>query len=304
MELSIKKRRLLNSSLILLVNILGNTVGIWLAFLIILFFSGIIEDASWPGIQSFVHSGSLLIISFSLFTTVITSTMYLRQVNRYNLLAIIGLLTSSIIYAKFIGLGGEISVDKTQLNLPLFAPLVLSVILLFFTLKDRKNIFIKSSWLNGANSSRNEYSIFLSFAIAGNKTKHQRETIDKEISQIESKLTDLGYRNIFNASNYFSTEQDYQPPEVAAKEDFNAIENSKNFLLFYPTKVPSSALVELGYALRDGKNITIFTKNKQFLPFLTRELGQINDLVHVVVYDDLQNLLSILENSHQLYFVK
>lgn len=304
MDLKIKTLRLLNSLVLLIVNILGNTVGIWLAFLIILFFRGIIDNAVWPGMMSFVYNGSLLIISFSFFTTVITSTLYLKRINIYNLLALIGLVVSSIIYAKYIGLGGELSVDKTKPNFHLIAPIIFSMVLLFFTLKNRKDIFIKSSWLNGASSANNEYSIFLSFAIAGNKTRNQREIINEEISKIETKLTELGYTNIFNASNYFSNEHDYQPPEIAAKEDFSAIENSKNFLFFYPTKVPSSALVELGYALRDGTNITIFTSNKHFLPFLTRELGQINDRVHVVVYDDIDNLLSILEDCHELYFLK
>ena len=304
MNFKIKTKRLINSCLVLLVNVLGNTVGIWLAFLIILFFNDIIDNAIWPGIRSFIYSGSLLIISFSFFTTVITSTMYLKRMNWYNSLAVVGLVISSVIYAKYIGLGGEASIDKTELNLILFAPIILSFILLFFTLKNRKNIFIKNSWLNGANSIKEEYSIFLSFAIAGNKTRSNRENVDNQVSRIETKLSDLGYKNIFNASNYFSTEHDYQPPEVAAKEDFNAIENSKNFLLFYPTKVPSSALVELGYALREGTNITIFTKNKEFLPFLTRELAQINERVHLVEYNNIENLLSILDDSHELYFAK
>ncbi|MDL2262844.1 hypothetical protein LJC11_05020 [Bacteroidales bacterium OttesenSCG-928-I21] len=189
MKLSTK--RFYKSCLKLLVNILGNTVGIWFAFLVILFFRGIIPEISWPGIKSFVYSGSLLVISFSFFTTVITTTSGLKFKNIYNILAIIGLALTALIYSKFIGLGGESSVNKEDSNILLIIPIILSVILLFFTLKNRKKIFIETSWLKGAEAKNKEYCVFLSFAIAGNKTKNQRELIAKQTKEIEEKLKDL-----------------------------------------------------------------------------------------------------------------
>jgi len=91
--------------------------------------------------------------------------------------------------------------------------------LLFFTLKNRKKTFIKTSWLKGAVAINREYSIFLSFAIAGNRTEKQRASVTRHIQEIEEKLWNLGYTDTFNACNYFSTEQDYQAPADAARED-------------------------------------------------------------------------------------
>lgn len=300
--MKLSTQRFINSCVKLLINILGNTVGIWFAFLAILFFRDMIPNISWPGIKSFAFSGSLLVTSFSFFTTVLTTTRGMKFVNRYNVLAVMGLVSTALIYTRFIGLGGESAVCKEDANVLLFIPIFFSIILLFFTLKNRKRIFINNSWLSGSGTINKEYSIFLSFAIAGNKNAQQRIKINEQINIIESTFKSLGYSQIFNASHYFSTDHDYQPPDVAAKADFAAIENSKNFVFFYPEKVASSVLVELGYALRDGANVIMLTKNQQNLPFLVRELAQINENVNLIIFKDVKNLCDILKENHKKYF--
>lgn len=286
-----------------LIIVLGSTVGIWLAyFLIAIFFKGINEEIAWPGFYSFVEDGSFLLMSFSFLTTILIATSIQLRANFYNISALVLLLITAVTYARFIGLGGKKPIENLADAWLLWTPFVASIVLLFFSLKNQKTIFRSLSWLNGAKTN-SKYSVFLSFAIAGAKTSAQRKQIEEDIQGIESTLTELGYDPIFNAANHFSGGQEYQRPEEAAKDDFNAIENCDNFLLFYPQKLVTSALIELGYALRDRDNIIICTKNINTLPFLARKLDSINKNVKVIEFNDTKHLIQLLKTHHAAWFI-
>lgn len=273
-------------------------------FLIEYYFKGINPEISFPGFEKFLLDGTLLVVTFSLLTTVLISMSRACFFHTYNLLSISLLLITSVVYSRFIGIGNEIDSNNILDSWQMWTPFILSIILLFFSTKNNKSIFRKYSWLRGAKNHRFDYSIFLSFAIAGNKTKKQREDLNSDIKKLETKLEELGYSPIFNASNYFSNEHEYQPPEIAAREDFNAIEKCKNFLLYYPEKVPTSALIELGYALRDRDNILICSKDKHTLPFLARGLSDLDTNFHFLECSTVDRLIKILEEHHETYLKK
>ncbi|NOQ23737.1 MAG: hypothetical protein GQ564_00100 [Bacteroidales bacterium] len=146
-----------------------------------------------------------------------------------------------------------------------------------------------------------QYSIFISYPIAGAKNKTEKNEIKDFIIQIEKKLKTWGYKEIFNATTYFDKEHDNQPPAVASKIDLKAVHDSKSFILLYPTKVATSALVELGYALGGDKNILICTTNSKILPFLVRGFNEAFHNVRIIEYDNLEHLSDILEENHSQY---
>lgn len=63
-------------------------------------------------------------------------------------------------------------------------------------------------------------------------------------------------------------ETDYDTPEKSIETDLQSIRNCDVFILHYPTKVPSSALIELGVAVALNKRILIITSSKNTLPYL------------------------------------
>lgn len=65
----------------------------------------------------------------------------------------------------------------------------------------------------------------------------------------------------------------YASPEESAITDLNAIENATHFILFYPYKTSTSALIELGYALALRKKILIAVPDLKELPYLAQGLG-------------------------------
>lgn len=145
------------------------------------------------------------------------------------------------------------------------------------------------------------YDVFISYPIAGAKNKTEKNETKDFIIQIEKKLKTWGYKEVFNATTYFDKEHDNQPPAVASKIDLMAVQDSKNFILIYPTKVATSALVELGYALGGDKNILICTTNIKILPFLVRGFNEAFKNVRIIEYNDFEHLNDILCENHKQY---
>ena len=305
MALESKRTRFYKALIETIINVIGNTAGIWLTYIIaVLFFGGIIKT-EWQGIQYFLYDGSLLILTFSFLTSVIIVSFQGYSINRYNSLAFLLFFLSAILYAKHLGMNGNSSLGKW-----LWIPSVLSIILLFFALYSQRFVGVPR-WMNRVYTSAatyKTYDIFIAYAIAGNKNSTQRKKIKEEIFQIESILKDLGYNNIFNADNHILAGQfddEYPPPSVAASIDFQAINNSKNFILYYPEQTPTSAILELGYSLKEGDNVLIITPKIEILPFLVRGLESISDKVKYLEYNNnFSYIETILKENHLLYFGK
>lgn len=293
-----KRKRFLDALYQSIFILLGNTVGIWLAYIFINFIlTGIIPDLRWPGFLSFVTDGSLLLITFSILTTVLMSSSSNFKFNAYNIFSLILLLITILLYVRNVGLNGkEINIYSGSL------PFIASSVLLFFALKDHRSLFRKHSWRYQAKGNAFCYEIFLSFAIAGNDNKSHREAVESYVDKLDKTLKQCGYTSIFNASKYFNPSHEKQQPIDAAIEDFAAIENSRNFVLFYPEKAATSALIELGYALRDKRNILIVSKNIHTLPFLARGMDKAHENVRTLFYDEFEDCLNSIKENHKTYF--
>lgn len=163
---------------------------------------------------------------------------------------------------------------------------------------------ISSGATNDNSEKKFEYDIFISFPIAAVPDAIKRKNINDFANEIEEKFKTIGYKKIFNASLHFSNNHDHQPPKVAAKIDFEALDKSKNFLLIYPEKLPTSALIELGYAIAANKNIVMCSDNVHTLPFLARGFNEAFENICFVEYDNFSHLLDMLTQTHDTYFKK
>ncbi|MEQ1765963.1 MAG: hypothetical protein ABL859_00920, partial [Methylotenera sp.] len=82
-----------------------------------------------------------------------------------------------------------------------------------------------------------------------------------------------------------------ETPEVSAERDFLAIDNCSAFILLYPRPVPSSALVELGYAIALNKPILIVAPSKSTVPFIVKGLINCRPRnISLALFDFLMNL--------------
>ena len=80
---------------------------------------------------------------------------------------------------------------------------------------------------------------------------------------------------------------DYDTPAESAMIDFKEIEESELFVLHYPVRIPTSALIELGYAFGKSKKIIIIVPDRDVLPYLAQKLDNVYEKMRIILYDEL-----------------
>jgi len=191
--------------------------------------------------------------------------------------------------------------QKLWITIGMIVSLILAIIgsVLIHWLNNRQ---VRSGATVDTDQKAFEYDIFISFPIAAITDAIKRKALNDFANELEEKFKTIGFKKIFNASLHFSNRHDHQPPKVAAKIDFDALDKSRNFLLIYPEKLPTSALIELGYAIAANKNIVMCSDNVHTLPFLARGFNEAFENICFVEYDTNQHLFDMLTQTHVNYF--
>lgn len=69
----------------------------------------------------------------------------------------------------------------------------------------------------------------------------------------------------------FETTGDFPDPAAAFEKNIRTLDGAKTFILIYLNKEATSALIELGYALKRGIQIIVFAKAGVTLPYYLRD---------------------------------
>lgn len=109
-------------------------------------------------------------------------------------------------------------------------------------------------------------NIFLSTPISCYKTLKEfqdyKETVLSFMSELRKKH--IIYAEIENINNSY----EYDSPEKSIFLDLTSIKKCDLFILHYPKKMPTSSLIELGFAVAFSKKIIIITPSYHELPYL------------------------------------
>lgn len=79
--------------------------------------------------------------------------------------------------------------------------------------------------------------------------------------------------------------EDYDSPDKSITTDLQSIMMCDTFILHYPARVPSSALIELGFAIAFNKRILIITPSKETLPYLALGIPSMNKQSMIIESD-------------------
>ena len=143
--------------------------------------------------------------------------------------------------------------------------------------------------------------IFIATPIAGFSDEKVYNNFRIKIKALTRKL-DKNFSiisEILNISNVAS----YDSPSQSAAKDFQNIESSSIFVLIYPQRMPTSALVELGYALALKKRILIITTEQGILPYMLKELDKVYSNVQISYFpngwDDVDDIIYTFVYNNQ-----
>lgn len=141
--------------------------------------------------------------------------------------------------------------------------------------------------------------IFISTPIAGFRSENEYLSYKKIMEGICIDLQKrFGKDNIYAAFLNISALNNYDSPEKSAKVDLWHLENADYFILFYPIKVVTSALTELGIAIGMNKQILIVAPDIHTLPYMVQGLPSIKTQ-NIKFLNKEINDKSLLENIIQ-----
>jgi hypothetical protein len=117
-------------------------------------------------------------------------------------------------------------------------------------------------------------------------------------------LRDLYQSDVYFAGENIETTSDFDDPKTALLMDWLHLIEADKFILYYPDRVQSSVLIELGAALALQKPCICLVRSRTDLPFLVRSASEIEEnsnfpKVDIVQHNDFGSLVEYL-NSEKL----
>jgi hypothetical protein len=94
---------------------------------------------------------------------------------------------------------------------------------------------------------------------------------------------------IYCAAEAVNKRGGYESPAKATQDDLAALSRATHFLLLYPAKVPTSALIELGFAIARGLPIVTVTNSRSTLPFMAQGLDSFHRSFSIIESDMFNN---------------
>lgn len=117
-------------------------------------------------------------------------------------------------------------------------------------------------------SDPEEYNAYKKTVVKLVSTLREKHVVSCEIDEIES-------------------EAQYDSPKDSFNKDYSAISKCDTFILHYPSPSPTSALIELGFAIALNKMIIIITPNRSKLPYLVQTLDEVGNNYCIIESNEL-----------------
>lgn len=123
------------------------------------------------------------------------------------------------------------------------------------------------------------FGVFISTPISGFSNKNEYYDYRKIVLSLISKLR-ASY-SVCSEIEQIKGLETYDSPEKSVTEDFESIKNNDVFLFLHPSKMQTSSLIELGYAIALDKRIVIVGR-KENLPYLAVGLESFSKKVAII----------------------
>lgn len=116
------------------------------------------------------------------------------------------------------------------------------------------------------------YDIFIAAPLSGRSESFSYEESRREILEVMRRLREThGIARAYYAGEAIETTDAFSDQSLALERDIAAIRSCSVFLMLYPERIVSSALVEIGYAMAVGKPCIVLARDRTDLPFLFGE---------------------------------
>lgn len=137
-------------------------------------------------------------------------------------------------------------------------------------------------------------------------TRFQKQLQDT-LAVIAALQSHCGVNSVYYAGKKITSVGDFEPTDVAAEIDLEAVRKSRMFLMLYPSEIVSSVLFEAGFALALGRASIYFVQDRGHLPFLMRSIPMLSrDYPEAKIYTckDQAQIIKTIEACGERLFSK
>ncbi|MGB1207136.1 MAG: hypothetical protein ACPG5B_15930 [Chitinophagales bacterium] len=125
----------------------------------------------------------------------------------------------------------------------------------------------------------------------------------KDMLEVTTKLKNVLSCEVHYAGHNQATENDFLHPPYALKQSLEKLDKTDAFVLIYPAALPSSILVETGWALATNKTCLFFVHQAVELPYMLRQCSEYAKAkVTIVKYSENQEILDFIEKHEAHLF--
>lgn len=133
--------------------------------------------------------------------------------------------------------------------------------------------------------SGHSYDLFVSAPMAAFETEKEFQSSRNAVFDVVRGIKKTcKFNSVFYAGNEIESQKEFESEDMSVVEDYDACCRSKYFMLIYPQKIATSALIELGWAMAHRKPTIIFTKTRIDLPFLARNADAVFSNIRIYEY--------------------
>ncbi|MBA4072712.1 MAG: hypothetical protein C0497_12880 [Gemmatimonas sp.] len=110
---------------------------------------------------------------------------------------------------------------------------------------------------------------------------------------------ELSLSPIYYAGMALKTPREFEDETLALRNNLSALTASRRFVLVYPRPLPTSALIELGYAMAMKIPTRIFVRDWKHLPFMLRSATRVCPEIAILRYRTLDDVLALLREERE-----
>lgn len=170
--------------------------------------------------------------------------------------------------------------------------MVLVIPLVLLTLYLRPSIVQQSPIMQGQQKI---FDVFISAPMAAWESDTEYKAHRMEVLKIRDALKrECKFKRIFYAGTDIGSVTEFEVANISARDDFQALANSRYLVLLYPKPMPSSALIEVGAAIAFGIPSVCFVPERKLLPFILREADTGLDKVRIHEVSDTNQIVGYI----------
>ena len=148
----------------------------------------------------------------------------------------------------------------------------------------KKNVFISSPM---ASMENNEYTDF-----------------HNDIILIQKKLKDeCKAKNVYYPGKLIDKPEKFDGHQKAVNQNFVKLKECEYLIVVYPKPLPSSVLVEIGYAIALSKKIIIFVKDPNDLPYMLHNSDVSINNIYIMTYKKIDDIIHQIESNGKAFLM-